>query len=388
MSGNDLTSNKDSAPPYENNNPFFPDNKSSSKIENPFLPKKANEINRNPFFSDSETKPAINSNSNNSPFLPLGNKQENSDGNKKITIIEKNIKFENHKILINEEDNLFEKEKFNNDINKEVGNIFLNQRNPSKTNPDIQKYNEIIFSSPKELNYTPILSSNVTFGIKNSSSSANYQEYETNISNSKKKSSVQEYIFLSNGFMSKKEKSFQSSLDQKSVNFGYKGNNENKNNFNLNSNEVKFGFNPDKDNKNELINNENKLSESNIKENNNINYNPFFINGNNGKENESSTFSFVKNTNNNNNIENKKEQEKTEEFITKPLTNINDIIKKEEIKPININPFFSSNDSNSNSNPFFFKPLSSSNLDTNDDNKRKQCENDIKEFISHSYKWK
>lgn len=303
MSGNDLTSNKDSAPPYENNNPLFPVNKSSSKIENPFLQKKANAINRNPFFPN----PEINSNNNNNnPFLPQGNKQENSDGNKKITIIEKKIKFENHKILINEEeDNLFGKEKFNNDINKEVGNIFLNQRNPSKANPSIQKSNEIIFSSPKELNYTPILSSNVTFGIKNSSSSSNYQEYETNISDSKKKSSVQEYIFLSNGFMSKKEKSFQSSLDQNSANFGYKGNNENKNNFNLNSNEVKFGFNPDKDNKNELINNQNKLSESNIKENNNINYDPFLLNGNNEKENEGSTFSFIKNKSYNNNIENR-----------------------------------------------------------------------------------
>ena len=384
MSGNEIIPNKDLAPPYENYNPFLPDNRSSSKIENPLLPKTVNEINRNPFFPDSEPTSQINSNKNN-PFLPQGNKQENSDCNKKITIMEKNIKYENNKIIINKEkDNLFGKETINNDVNKEVDNIFLCQTSTFKTNQSIPKSNEIIFSSPKELNYTSILSSNATFGIKNSSS-LNNKEYESNINDSKEKSSVQEYIFLKNGFLSQKEKSFQSSLDQNSLNFGYRGDNENKNIFNLNSNEVKFGFKSDEDNKNELINNENKITESNIKENNKINYNPFLLNGNNGKENESSNYSFTKNINNNNNIGIKNEQEKTEEFIPKPFTSLNDIIKKEEIKPNNINPFLSINESNSNSNPFSFKPISTSNLDTNNDNKRKQCENDIKEFISHSY---
>ena len=289
MSGNDFNSNKDSAPPFGNYNPFLPGNRSSSQIENPFLPPNSNAFNINHFFSDSGAKPQINSNNNNNnnPFLPQGNKKENSDANKKITIIEKKIKFQNNKIIINKEgDNLFEKENNNSDINKEVGNIFLYQGNPFKTNQTSQKSNEIIFESPKELNYTSTLSSNVTFGIKNSSS-LNNKEYETNISNSKEKSSVKEYIFLSSGFLSKKEKSFQPSLDQNSINFGFRGNNENKNIFNLNSNEVKFGFNPDENNKNELINNENQLSNNNIKENNKNNYNPFLLIGNNGKENES-----------------------------------------------------------------------------------------------------
>jgi len=310
MSRNEFISNRDSAPPYGNYNPFFPEKISSSKIDNPFLPKNINSKSLNPFIIDSEAKPQINSNNNN-PFLSQGNNQENSDGNKTITSIEKHIKYENNKITINEEENNpFITETNNRDINKEVGNIFLYKNIQLKSNQSIPESNGIIFASPKELNYAGT--------------------------------------------------------------------------FNLNSNEVNFGFkeNSDKENKNEIINN--KLSENNIKENNlnqtKNNYNPFLLNQNNGNEKESLTFSFTKIINNNN-IEIKNVHEQKEEYTANPL--INDIIKKEEIKPINTNPFISNN--KPNSNLFSSNQLITCNTDKNDDNKREQCENDIKDFINHSY---